>query len=668
MTEIQLENSQVRWDDTHLTVTTGKVNRTWTRTSDGLLTVSFRETDGDNRIRCLEKDDGCDWYIFAMTQCKSFFKGIELITQDSPQLTSPFIEVIADFEYPETGLALKYCIRVYPDAPGFHTQLKLKALKKFDKEDLSGFIGGSYGEKLDLEHIPENRCALGYYNDTQHRNRDFTPIVCQEHAAGPLKSNTYEVYDRASILSLRKGEAGLLLVKESHKCANQDGVDTGEFVINGNRVVSTGLGMTPCRYGKSSLWLQPDQYRDCWANWSILYDGGETEMQLALKTFDRIRFCPDPSRICRSRTNTWGTRMAGDAARGAATEVNVKKEIDTCAELGIDAVAIDDGWQYPAAGLDDSVGRRWQPHPDRFPGGWERIRKYAQQKGVMLDLWMAGQADLEHMKRNYDEGGFTAFKIDFLNLSTRDAVEYTIDKIHQLVEHTGYRSIISWDSTENNPRVGYYFAREYGSLYPANRKPTHDKNRIQHVVYHPRLVFRDTWHLAHYLNLNQIEISIQNVDRILPEQGNASKYSHAYCTALAVMGLPLFFQEVHFYSEEARKEIRPVMDIYRTHREAIHKGYIFPIGDEPCDRAWSGFQSCNPDSDIGYLSLFREVYNEQKSMSIHMHFLKDIWIEIEDLMSGDASMIKIDSKGQADYEISNPGEFRLMKYVVKSQT
>ena len=228
------------------------------------------------------------------------------------------------------------------------------------------------------------------------------------------------MYDCAILLCLERDGAGLALVKESHKCVNQQGVDTGEFVLDADGIRVTGLGLTPHTYERRQVWLQPDRFRTAWANWCVLYHGGPSRRELAVKRFDRTRFAPRPELDLRVRANTWGSRPAGDSARAAAESENVRRELRSCADLGVDILAIDDGWQCDPRGMAFTKEHPWRPHPERFPGGWRPMAEEAGRLDVKLGLWIPFTASLEDMIRNLDEGGFTMFKIDFMNLPTPD--------------------------------------------------------------------------------------------------------------------------------------------------------------------------------------------------------------------------------------------------------
>lgn len=666
MRQAELGSSRAEWDGSRLCICTGEIMRAWTLTPQGLQTCEFGSMSGERLLPELESTmPACDWHIRSVTDREDpELVDVRLRQVADSFFTSDHIEVIAEFAYSGVGLGLRYVVWVYPGAFGIRTQLHVKALRQLGKDNIAGYLGGSYAEKLNIRPAAYRRSAAGYYNDTQHRNRDECPIMREETHSGPIRHSGQEIYDWANLLALEKDDYGILLVKESHKCVNQRGIDTGEFVLDANHVRVTGIGLTPENYAETAPWMRTDRWRECWATWSILYDGSDVGRQLAAKQFERLRFKPHFDLDLRSRANTWGSRMGGNDSRAAAEEKNVLREIQSCADLGIDALAIDDGWQCELHGNANIGEYDWRPNKQRFPGGWKKVRQAAEKAGVALDLWIPWSATAEQMIHNYDEGHFHSYKIDFMNLNTRTAIETLQSKITQLVEHSGYQVRISWDATENVPRLGYYFGREFGSIYPANRKPSPDQPRTTHVVYAPRLVFRDAWHLAHYINLNQIEITIQNIDRVKPDDSNAGEYSHAYCTALAMMGLPLFFQEVQLYTESARKEIRPLLSLYRQHRREIASGFVFPIGDEPCDAAWSGFQSHQLETETGYLTVFREIHAEEKIYTIRLCMLDNRRLEIEDLLSNRSWQQTLDGNGKLRLKIDRPGKFLFLRYKI----
>jgi hypothetical protein len=217
---------------------------------------------------------------------------------------------------------------------------------------------------------------------------------------------------------------------------------------------------------------------------------------------------------------------------------------------------------------------------------------------------------------------------------------------------------VNWDVTENPPRYGYFFAREYGSIYLENRKPA----RPLSVVYRPHTVLRDLWQVAKYLNLHRFQCSIQNVDRVDPEQSDAFLHSHSYAVAIALMGIPLFFLETKHYSAGARAEIRAMLDLYKQHRLAIYRGIVHPIGEKPDNASWTGFQCHLADERCGYLTVFRERCNADAERTLRLGWLERGGALLTDLVRGTTAETQVGGDGAIPLRIDDAPGFRFMRY------
>jgi len=480
------------------------------------------------------------------------------------------------------------------------------------------------------------RLYAGYYNDTQHRNTPQTPLLKEEEKSGTITKS--ENINWASILMVSGQKEGLAMVKESHKCVNQYGVETGDFQVSQNGIENRGTSLYPKD-------LSPDEYKWFWSSWTILYSGNLDDGRAEIKAFDRIRYPVLPKLDIYTMANTWGSSRN----RLAAQEENVLKEIDCQANIGIDIQQIDDGWQ----------NKNWLPSNEWYPTGWGNVVERAKEKNVKLGLWGAAMPITpEALRSNYENGGFVTFKLDFANLSTHDKIDETIGKIRTFIISTGHKVRVNWDVTENAPRYGYFWAREYGSVYLENRKPDVPTN----VVYVPYLVLRDLWHLSKYANLNKFQGSVQNVATTDTTHSDAWKHSQAYATAIPLMSTPLFFMETQFLSAEAVDQIKPILSAYKTFRNELYEYYVYPVGNEPNNETWSGFQAVYPNKKVGYLTLFRELNNKEASKQIQLLFLHEKALKITDLMTGKAFIIKTDKDGKATFEIQKNGDFKMFKY------
>ena len=623
--------------DDSLVVDTSRMRRKWKWTSRGFVTVSLQDKVSGVEWCGRKPAYSCDWSLWGIVG-EAELLSVDAKVSDDEGFTSEHIEVRALVEYPREKLQVEYLIWAYPSSPGIRTQIRVKSLEGFSPEKFNG--------ESRVEYIPvsfENtvRREIGYYNDTQHRNEPETEILREEVKTSPLSG--IEEHSWGSILCIEKEGYGLAIIKESHKCVNQPGVNCGVFRCDSSKgVESTGSGLSPEEIVSS-------RFRGCWASWCLVYSGGDDGRELALKVFDRLRYPIKPNRDIYIIANTWGSGGGREAAR----EENVLKEIESQADLGIDVQQIDDGWQ----------DENWRPRKDFYPEGWTRVAAKAKEKGVKLGLWfntgvMSPKELLENLKYHYNTGGFLYFKLDGLHFETYSEVDEVMKAVREFIKYTGHKAQVNWDVTENSPRVGYFFAKEYGCIYLENRKPE------SYNVYIPYLVLRDLWQLSKYINLNKVQCTVQNIDRVDPKASDAHLYSHQYCVAITLMGTPIFFQETHLYSQAAREQIKSILKVYKKHRKNIFKGYVFPIGSKPDNKSWTGFQCHIFEEKAGYLLIFRELHNHEDTKAIQLKFISNTPLKLKDLLHETETVVKVAGDGKVVFKIEKPADFRFYQYKV----
>lgn len=657
-----LDSAVADFDGSTLRVTTGTFTRCWRVCPQGLATTRVRlEINGIDLVAA-PGNRTPDWQLFTLTDAgnPATLKGVEQEIVSATSFERVHLLITATFEVPSQNLGLRYRIMAFPGVSGVRTELACMALAECDAGRYPNWLLESYSERLPLETGSMTRHVAGYYNDTQHRYHPDLPILKEAQHRGAI--HRCEIHDWASLIALEAdGGEGLVLVKESHKCVNQAGVDTGHFKVMPDAVVSTGLGFK-AHYSDGAAHFVPRAYRTAWANWCLAYSGGDVGRQLAIKQFDAARYPFLFTRDAMITSNTWGSRGPGAGAQSAANAADVIVELERAARLGIDCVQIDDGWQIDDANL---VARReqvWQPDATRFPGGWAAVKKRAAELGVKLGIWFPWWAPLEDMLANIREAGFTQVKLDFLNGLNRTAIDEFMLKA-RTISALAPDIQINTDLTELEPRAGYYFGRTYCSLFPQNVEMCHEGAMMpRHITYTPHLTLRQTWHYARYMNLNQMQLSTQNIDAIRPDFSDASQHSHAYCFAITLMGLPLFFLETKFYSEAALNELQPVIALYRAHREEILKGIVFPIGEEPDNTAITGFQSHQGES--GYITALREL-QAPEATSIDTHFLAGKTIVLEDLASGRSQDLVVPASGRIPVVLPTGASWQLLRYALK---
>ncbi len=655
-----LREAQAHTSGDLLIVTTGKIQRIWQWTGSGFATreimvIASGQAWKDQTVRS-------DWQLPDCSEpTKAKLDALSATVQDDEGFTSAHICVVSEIDYPYDGLRLRLTVWAYPNASGIRTQISALRISDTPSPEPYAQQGRALDacvERVPIGGAPLRRRFFGYYNETQQRNDTHQDLLKEEIVNHPLMGT--EWCDWASVACVEDSVGGIALVKESHKCVNQFGHATGGFICDQTKGLScTGWGL---RIDE----LSSKAFTAAWATWCLAWSGGDLEREVAIKTFDCLRYPIDPARDIYIQANTWGSTNNSRDARRAAREESVMKEIEVCADLGIDVLQIDDGWQVPPGHHTPYPGENgWSPHPESYPDGWTTVRSFAGEKGVKLGLWAAATPiSLEELKANFKNGGFVQYKLDFANLRNRSDIDDLMQKARDFIVATDHQVRINWDVTENTARYGYFFAREYGCIFLENRKP----ERPLSVVYRPHTVLRDLWQVAKYLNLHRFQCSIQNVDRVAPKQSDACLHSHAYAVAIALMGIPLFFQETKYYADGVKADIRRLLSVYKKHRELIYSGIVHPIGAKPDNAAWTGFQCHLPERNCGYLMIFRERCNAQPEQSLKLGWLRHDMVDVTDLMEDTTCRKQVDSDGSVSFRMDSTPGFLFLKYTAEKDT
>lgn len=642
------------YDDGVLSVSNSLLERRWRWTGKGFVTTRIISAGTGTAWTREQTAVDCDWLLPGYDQSQQGeLTNITARVSDDDGFTSQHIEIVAEIAYPGPGMALRYTVWIYPWIPGVRTLVSVKATDGYAHERGSAVLTGEH--RVDFVPIAFGalrRRMFGYYNETQQRNDTCEDILKEETISYPLKNREFHTWPSA--LCLENGQEGIALVKESHKCPNQVGYDCGLFVCDAD------VGLSNLGWGLRSPEVDTT-WRRAWATWCIVYDDREIGRETAIKAFDATRYPLDEARDIYVQANTWGSCVDGEGSRLAATEPAVLKELESCADLGIDILQIDDGWQVVPGNRtwQPEPDNGWHPHPESYPNGWGPVRARARELGVKLGLWAAAvPVSLEELKQNFDQGGFATYKLDFASLGKNEEIRALMQKVRDFVKYTEHRVRVNWDVTEVSRRYGYFFAREFGCLYLANRKPVCPPS----TTYRPHTMLRDLWQLSRYINVRKIQGSVQNVDRVNPQLSDAGLHSHDYCVAITLMSTPLFFQQTVLYTEDARRQIRTLLATYKAHRENMFKGTVYPVGAKPDNYAWTGFQNHDADSGSGYLTLFRELSNDQSTAVIKLEFVANRSLAITDLMARTQRTVGVGTDGVVEFTCEMAPGYLFLRY------
>jgi len=146
------------------------------------------------------------------------------------------------------------------------------------------------------------------------------------------------------------------------------------------------------------------------------------------------------------------------------------------------------------------------------------------------------------------------------------------------------------------------------------------------------------------------------------EVSDAYLHSDTSSTALGLPGIPVFLQTTRLLEEDQRSEIKELLEVYRTHRQALFEALVFPIGSEPNNAEWSGFQWVNPESREGYALVFRERLNEETTRLIGLRVMAlHQRVRVADLRAGTSVEQTLDSEGRLRLSLADSGHILFLQ-------
>jgi alpha-galactosidase len=359
--------------------------------------------------------------------------------------------------------------------------------------------------------------------------------------------------------------------------------------------------------------------------WHVIeYDGGEIGRTIALHRWQRsARPATDAHRIPRLISNTWGDRNRD----GRMQHDFVLREIDRAAELGVDIVQLDDGWQRGASansiqakqeggiwtGFWESDPQFWTPHPQRFPHGFGPIFEHAKNNGIGIGLWYVPdssndyanwQKDVDQILTLHRQWGVQRFKLDGIDAGTHEARRNLSALFDAIMTESSGRIACDLDLTGGgSKRPGYFGALGLGPIFLENRY-------TDWHGYWPHQTLRNLWQLSHWIDPQRLRIEFLNNER------NAEKYPDdplapvlyppATLFAITMFANPLGWFENTGLSDAYRAQVAPLIQCWRDHRERIASGHILPIGHLPDGTTWTGFCSLTNDSPNAYAVIFNQ--------------------------------------------------------------
>ena len=361
----------------------------------------------------------------------------------------------------------------------------------------------------------------------------------------------------------------------------------------------------------------------------LAYAGGEAGRLRALQDLQRaIR----PYRAGRDGvflSNTWG-----DGNRdGRINAEFLMKEVEAAADIGVDVIQVDDGWQrgrtantnkklIPGAkkawsSFREADPRFWEPDEERFPHGLAPLVEAAKAKGLVFGIWFGPDSsdELRHWEEDadclldfYRRFGIRYFKIDALRITTPLGFERNRKFFDKMLTESNADMVFDLDCTAGI-RPGYFGLMDIGPLFVENRY-ARDNGR----KYRPHQTLRNLWMLSQVVDPVRLRMEVLNPGKNQETYGEdplaPSRWPADALFAITMAASPLGWMELSDVSSGTRAAWRPLIARWKKERAAMHGGTIIPVGDEPDGFAWTGFLSCAKDSSVGYAILFRELSDD----------------------------------------------------------
>ena len=322
-------------------------------------------------------------------------------------------------------------------------------------------------------------------------------------------------------------------------------------------------------------------------------------------------------------SNTWGDRNR-DAR---ICEAFLLQEIAAAAELGVDVVQIDDGWQKgrtansaaaKGKGVWDgywaSDPEFWSPDPVRFPNGLKPIVEGLAAHGMKLGLWFG--PDSSHDAANWERDadllldyhrtlGVDYFKIDSLKTRSELSLKRQAALFDKVLEGSERKVVFDLDVTAER-RPGYFGLPEIGPVFVENRYTDWHK-------YWPHQTLRQFWALCDVVDPVRLRMEILNPLRNREKYANDPLAPAAWpiesVFASVMLGSPLGWFEVSGLDAATVARLKPFVATWKRHRTRLHAGVVHPIGAKPDGVAWTGFVVAQEDGGLDVI-LFRELNDE----------------------------------------------------------
>jgi hypothetical protein len=584
--------------------------------------------------------------------------------------------LVAEIVYSLGKLEIKRVFRIYPDCPAIACDLYYRGessntwvqpgINLADMVNIEKLSAGNAGnntpvlEKLELPGRHWRLRAVEFFDITDRFNNLVKTVDAFSYRPNYYRGNILFAFDNIT-------GNGLFILKEAPTSNVQLAYPGSDFIADYGTFRLVGAGM-------ASSDLDTEEWKRGYGFVTGVYSGEIKNGAVALRNYQKNLRLHKPGRDEMVLMNTWGDR-------GQDTRVNETfslAELEAGARLGISHFQLDDGWQSGQSSNSAFKGgslesiwknpRYWEPHPVRFPNGLDPIVKRGKELGIEVCLWFNPSKDNsnENWEKDadvliglYKKYDIRTFKIDGVSLPDK-AAEVNFRKFLEKVnQHTSGNVVFNLDVTAGR-RGGYHYLNQYGNLFLENRY-------TDWTNYYPYTTLRNLWMLSEYVPAQNLQIEFlnkwRNTDKYTNDPFGPANYSFDYLFAITMAAQPLAWFEGTGLPAEAFSVASPVIRSYREIQADLHKGNIFPVGDEPSGGSWTGFQSVQEGK--GYFIILREG-NELAEKEMKTWLPEGKKVRCTPVAGkGKSFSAKVGSYGAITFRLPEKNSYTLYKYIIE---
>lgn len=640
-----INDCYVKLDSNILSIGNTLIERNFLWNDGQLITKSIIDKQAGRRW--LNQNETADFLIPGVSGEAKNSRWRSSIKTETP-VTPTHLEII--IEYTIAELQVKRVYRVYPDSPVIATDNYLKTMVDSIDWNLKevGILDQVTlpGKHWDMESVE-------FFDTTDRHNTLINKTKNISYRSDSrFRGNLLFALDR-------EDKMGLFFLKEAPASINQLYYPGYDFITNYGSIKNVGLGIRP-----ADLLQSKGEWIKGYSSVLGVFDDSPKSHLYALRSYQKkIRHLID-NRDEMIVMNTWGDRDELERL----TEDFCLEQMKACAQLGITHFQIDWGWQEGTKGDNKKKSIDvWSPNKQLYPNGFRRLIEEGKELGVELCLYFVPKAannnaaweeDAEALVNLYKNHGVRIFKIDGQKMPNKLAEINTRKMYDKVMKDTDYNVVFNLDIT-NSPRGGYFYMTETGNLFVENRYTAW-------ANYYPYQTLRNLWMLSEYVPAERMQFEFlnkwKNQDKYSEDDRFAPvNYSLDYLFAITMASQPLAFFDAASLPEPSLNN-KNLIRTYQRIQHDLHRGYIFPIGEEPDGESWTGFQSLLPGK--GYFIIYRENNNEPTG-ELETFLDEGTTVEVKSLTDKNYSSVqKVGKSGRISFLLPERNSFDIYEYII----